>query len=79
MDVPCPSARQTTEEDVILIPGADPMGCEPMGTSTPRLPRRFVFLPGRCRIADTLADVPTSDTCAMVDTYVWLRRQCSDD
>ena len=65
-----PSARQTTEEDVILIPGADPMGCEPMGTSTPSLPpRRFVF-PGRCRIAGTLADAPTSDTCAMIDTYV---------
>lgn len=66
MDVPCPSARQTTEH---VIPGADPMGCEPMGVSTPSLPRRFVF-PGRCRIADTLADAPTSDTCAMVDTYV---------
>lgn len=66
MDVPCPSARQTTEH---VIPGADPMGCEPMGPSTTRLPRRFVF-PGRYRIADTLADAPTSDTCAMVDTYV---------
>ena len=45
------------------------MGCEPMGVSTPSLPRRFVF-PGRCRIADTLADAPTSDTYAMIDTYV---------